>query len=100
MARFCSEQGIAYLAYMPLGGHGTGGLLPDDPRTNIARSHGTSVQQVALSWLRSQASGIVPLVGSSRVATILDSVCSSGLHLLPEELALLDDWQPVPADGT
>jgi aryl-alcohol dehydrogenase-like predicted oxidoreductase len=100
MARFCSDQGITYLAYMPLGGGRTGGPLPDDPRVILARSHGTSIEQVSLSWLRAQAPGIVPLVGSSRVATILDSLRSAQLHLLPEELALLDDWGACPIEGS
>jgi diketogulonate reductase-like aldo/keto reductase len=99
MARFCSDHGIAYLAYMPLGGRRTSGPLPDDPLVIVARSHGTSIEQVALSWLRGLAPGIVPLVGSSKVGTILDSVGSAHLHLLPEERALLDDWQPRPGDG-
>ena len=99
MARFCSEQGIAYLAYMPLGGRRTSGPLPDDPRISVARSHGASVEQVALSWLRGQAPGIVPLVGSSKVVTILDSVRSAHLHLFPEERALLDGWHPGAVDS-
>jgi aryl-alcohol dehydrogenase-like predicted oxidoreductase len=100
MARLCSDQGIAYLAYMPLGGRRTSGPLPDDPRVIVARSHGASVEQVSLSWLRAQAPGIVPLVGSSKVETILDSVRSAHLQLLPEERSLLDDWQPGPVDGS
>ncbi len=95
MARLCSELGIAYLAYTPLGGAGRTGPSPDDPRLTAARSHQVSVEQVSLSWLRSQASTILPIVGSSRISTILDSVASVGLDLLPQERALLDQWRPA-----
>ena len=99
MARLCSELGIAYLAYMPLGGAGRTGPSPDDPRLKSAHSHQVSVEQVSLSWLRAEASIILPIVGSSRTSTILDSVASVGLDLLPQERALLDQWCPAQVDN-
>jgi pyridoxine 4-dehydrogenase len=92
MARLCSELGIVYLAYMPLGGTARAGPLPDDPRVKVARNHQVSVEQVTLSWLRAQAPTIVPIVGSSSVSTIMDSAGSVSLELFPEERALLDQW--------
>lgn len=97
MARFCSELGIAYLAYMPLGGARRTGPSPDDPRLKVARSHQASVEQVSLSWLRAQTSIIVPIVGSSRISTIVGSVASLALDLLPQERALLDHWDTARA---
>jgi diketogulonate reductase-like aldo/keto reductase len=99
MARFCSGQAIAYLAYMPLGGTARVRPSPEDPRVKIARSHQVSVEQVTLSWLRTQASTIVPIVGSSSVPTILDSLGSVSLKLSPEEQTLLDHWDGAKPSG-
>jgi pyridoxine 4-dehydrogenase len=92
MALLCSEIGIPYLAYMPLGGPKRAGPSDEDPRRAIAQRHQVSLEQITLSWLRAQAPAIVPIVGSSSVPTILDSIGSVSVELLPEELALLDGW--------
>jgi hypothetical protein len=41
----------------------------------------------------------VPIVGSGRVPTILDSAASVNLELSQEELALLDRWDVADASN-
>jgi aryl-alcohol dehydrogenase-like predicted oxidoreductase len=66
----CESRGIAYLAYMPFGG-------PDgDPGSAVAAialARGVSTQRVQLAWLRALSPNVIPLVGASRPASILDS---------------------------
>jgi aryl-alcohol dehydrogenase-like predicted oxidoreductase len=66
----CARRGISYLAYAPLAGP-SGPLLA--AALAVASRRRASVQRVMLAWLRAQAPGIVPLVGASRPASILDS---------------------------
>jgi len=81
----CAELDIRYLAYLPLDGPG-GAIEPDDPRRAIAAARGVSVQALTLAWLRSLSPSIVPLVGASRVETIVDSARSTRLALTDTEI--------------
>jgi aryl-alcohol dehydrogenase-like predicted oxidoreductase len=81
----CAQRGISYLAYAPLAGP-SGPLLA--AALAVARRRHASVQRVMLAWLRGQAPGIVPLVGASRPASILDS--ADPLDLASRDLAGLN----------
>ena len=90
--RLCAEQGIAFLPWSPLGGMGNARKLGARHREfdDVARAHGVSVQQVALAWELAKAPVVIPIPGSSRPETILDSVQAVELHLSEDELARLD----------
>jgi len=77
----CAERGVGYLAHSPLGG--PAGAMPAAAHA-VARRRGVSVQRVALAWLRGRSPNIVPVVGASRPASILDS--ADLLHLDGHEL--------------
>ncbi|WP_256863338.1 aldo/keto reductase [Microbispora sp. GKU 823] len=49
-----------------------------------------SPQQVCLAWMLAKAPVVIPIPGSSRPETILDSVKAVDLELSPEELGRLD----------
>jgi aryl-alcohol dehydrogenase-like predicted oxidoreductase len=90
--RFCAEHGIAFLPWSPLGGIGRAQALGSRHRAfdDVARSHGVSPQQVALAWELAKAPNVIPIPGSSRPETILDSVRAVDLQLSEDELARLD----------
>jgi len=83
----CTERGIAFLPWSPLGGIGNAGGTGDvDPVRAAADAHGVSPQQVALAWLLSLGPTVVPIPGASRPESILDSVRAAELELSAEEL--------------
>jgi aryl-alcohol dehydrogenase-like predicted oxidoreductase len=84
-ARACARRGISYLAYAPLA-EPSGPLLA--AALTVARRRRASVQRVMLAWLREQATSIVPLVGASRPASIIDS--ADLLDLTGHDLASLN----------
>jgi diketogulonate reductase-like aldo/keto reductase len=86
-ARHCADRGIAYLAYMPLGGARRS--APDDAVRAVAERHGVSVQRVQLAWLLAQDAPVLPLVGATRPATIVDSAGAASLRLTEDDLARL-----------
>jgi len=97
LARACAEDGIAFVAYSPLGGLGAGarGLGQQNPAfEQIGNAHGVSAQRVALAWLLRASENIIPIPGCRREATVLDSVAAVGLELDDDELALLDQETP------
>jgi aryl-alcohol dehydrogenase-like predicted oxidoreductase len=84
----CERRGIAFLAWSPLGGISR---APDaagahDPVQAAAASHGVSPQQVALAWLLSLSDCVIPIPGSTRPESILDSVAAASLELTDDEL--------------
>ncbi|MGW5266174.1 aldo/keto reductase [Microbispora sp. NPDC004025] len=88
----CAELGIAFLPWSPLGGISRAGELGSRfaPFAEVARAHDVSPQQVCLAWMLAKAPVVIPIPGSSRPETILDSVRAADLELSPEELSRLD----------
>jgi aryl-alcohol dehydrogenase-like predicted oxidoreductase len=88
----CDEMGLAFLPWSPLGGIGSAGDLGSDHSAfaEIADEHGVSPQQVALAWELAASPHVIPIPGSSRPATIRDSVKALDLELSADELAWLD----------
>ncbi len=89
---FCAAERIAFLPWSPLGGIGRGRDLGGRHRAfaEVAEAHGVSPQQVALAWQLAKAPVVIPIPGSSRPETILDSAAAARLRLSDEELARLD----------
>ncbi len=63
----------------------------------IARRKGATPAQLALAWVLSRGSDIVPLVGTSKRARLLESVEALTISLTGEELAEIES--AVPADA-
>jgi aryl-alcohol dehydrogenase-like predicted oxidoreductase len=84
----CTEEGIAFLPWSPLGGISKAAGAPGahDPVREVADAHGVSPQQVALAWLLSLSPVMIPIPGASRPESIADSVRAVDLELAHEEL--------------
>ena len=117
------ELGIGFIAYAPLGrGLLTGRfnspdkLAEDDfrrtlPRfqadnlarnaelvdqvTERARARKVSVAQLALAWVLSRGSDMVPIPGAKSVARLTENVAARSIVLTERELALLDRLAPL-----
>ncbi len=89
---FCAAERIAFLPWSPLGGIGRGRDLGGRHRAvaEVAEAHGVSPQQVALAWQLAKAPVVIPIPGSSRPETIVDSAAATRLRLSDDELARLD----------
>lgn len=88
----CAELGIAFLPWSPLGGIGSAAELGDHYAENAAIAHerGVSPQQVALAWELALSPTVIPIPGSSRPESILDSIAAANLTLTRDEIARLD----------
>jgi aryl-alcohol dehydrogenase-like predicted oxidoreductase len=88
----CTELGVAFLPYSPLGGIGRagdlGGRFAEFAR--VADAHGVSPQRVCLAWLLAKGPTVVPIPGASRPETIRDSAAAADLTLTDDEVARLD----------
>ncbi|MER7755167.1 aldo/keto reductase [Kitasatospora sp. NPDC097643] len=91
---YCTEHGIAFLPWAPLGGLATGGRLPDrlaEVFGLVALRHRVSVQRVCLAWHLATSPVVVPIPGTTRPESVTDNVGAAELRLEPAELRLLDD---------
>ncbi|HEX4688261.1 MAG TPA: aldo/keto reductase [Nocardioides sp.] len=88
----CTDLGIAFLPWSPLGGISQAADLGSRfaEFAAVARVHGVSPQQVCLAWLLAKAPVVVPIPGSTHPETIRDSAAAADLRLSAEELGRLD----------
>ena len=86
----CTQRGIAFLPWSPLGGIGKADSndTVDAVRT-AAETHDVSPQQVALAWLLAQGPTVIPIPGSTKVENITDSIHAAELELSDEEIAAI-----------
>lgn len=87
----CAEMGLAFLPWSPLGGIGGASKVGSLHLAfqQVADAHGVSPQQVALAWELMLAPVVIPIPGSSRPETIIDSVKAADLVLAVAEVDLL-----------
>ena len=86
----CEQEGLAYLAYSPLGGLLAGDSAAGDRFARVAGQHGVSPQRVAVAWELSLSPAVIPIPGASRPESIIDSAQATNLVLSADELARLD----------
>ena len=92
----CTERGIAFLPWSPLGGANQAGQLGSQYAAfaHVAAERGESVQQVALAWLLALGPQVVPIPGSTRPATARASAAAAAMELSPAQAALLSATEP------
>jgi aryl-alcohol dehydrogenase-like predicted oxidoreductase len=88
----CTELGLAFLPWSPLGGLSDAKELATHHPAfqQVAEAHGVSAQQVALAWELAQSPVVIPIPGAKRPQSILDSAAAADLELAPDELTALD----------
>jgi aryl-alcohol dehydrogenase-like predicted oxidoreductase len=88
----CDELNLAFLPWSPLGGIGGAAGLGDRfaPFQSIADEHGVSAQVICLAWELAKSPVVIPIPGSSRPETILDSATAVDIALTADEVAILD----------
>jgi aryl-alcohol dehydrogenase-like predicted oxidoreductase len=89
--RYCSEQGIGFLAYSPTGGGRLNLKLPAHPVLRpIADRLGVSAHAVVLAWVLAQAPVVIAIPSARRVEHALDSIGAAELTLSAGDLAAID----------
>jgi aryl-alcohol dehydrogenase-like predicted oxidoreductase len=96
VVKYCADNGIAFLAYSPVGGQRLNKNLPDQPALPpIAAAHTASPHAVVLAWVLAQGPTVIPIPGARTVEHAVDSAGAADLVLSEEELAIIsaaDFW--------
>lgn len=88
----CSDNGIGFLAYSPVGGGRLNKKLPDHPVVRrIAGRHGISAHAAVLAWVLSRAPNVIVIPGARTVEHAVDSAGAAEIALEDEELEAIDD---------
>lgn len=79
----CQRHSVAYVVYSPLGGSNRPRTLDAAmPRAaTAAASLGVSLERLIIAWELSLAASVIPVVGASRPATLLDSIRATEVDL-------------------
>jgi aryl-alcohol dehydrogenase-like predicted oxidoreductase len=88
----CTELGIAFLPWSPLGGISRAGKLGarHSPFQDVAAAREVSPQQVCLAWLLATSPSVIPIPGASRPETARDSAEAADLVLTDDEMTQLN----------
>jgi aryl-alcohol dehydrogenase-like predicted oxidoreductase len=88
----CTELGIAFLPWSPLGGISSARELGGTHAAfaEVAAEHEASPQQVCLAWMLATSPVVVPIPGSSRPKSARASAAAADLELSAAQLARLD----------
>ncbi|MEZ4384065.1 MAG: aldo/keto reductase [Nannocystaceae bacterium] len=87
---YCAREGLAYIAYGPVGGTRGKVRVSEEPTLRrLAAARGASPFQIALAWLLDQSPAILPIPGATRAASIVDSAAAAALELDADERAAL-----------
>lgn len=88
----CTELGIAFLPWSPLGGISKAGDLGSTHGAfqQVADELDASPQQVTLAWMLATSPVVIPIPGSSRPETARSSAAATDLRLSDTQMAALD----------
>jgi aryl-alcohol dehydrogenase-like predicted oxidoreductase len=92
--KYCTDNGIGYLAYSPVGGGRLNKKLPGHPVLEpIARAHNASPHAVVLAWALARAPNVIVIPGARTVEHARDSAGAAELELSTEELRAIDEGE-------
>jgi aryl-alcohol dehydrogenase-like predicted oxidoreductase len=89
----CTELGIAFLPWSPLGGIKSAADLGATyrPFAEVAHEVEATPHQVTLAWMLAKSPVVIPIPGSSRPETIRASAAAADLPLTPGQVSRLDE---------
>ncbi len=84
---YCTDNGIAFIPWMPLG---DGGISWDDPDLcRIALKHGATPAQIALAALLDASPIVLPIPGTSSIAHLRENVAAGEIELDEDDREML-----------
>ena len=95
--QLCEAEGIAFLTFSPLGGVIRSKELADDKYNKwhqIATAKGVSTYALTIAWHLASSPVAIPIPGSTRKESILDTMSGLQVQLTASELAELNDTLP------
>ena len=90
--RYCTEKGIGFLAYSPVGGGRLHKRLPEHHSVSrVAQKHGASPHAVVLAWVLAQGPTVIPIPGARTVEHAVDAAGAASIELSAEDLREIEE---------
>src|SRR5438876_10028329 len=87
---YCEKEKMGFLPWAPVGGSGRSSLTKSGTTLEAgAKRHSVSAVQLALAWLLQKAPVMLPIPGTSSLATLEENMAPAKLQLTP------DDWKRI-----
>ena len=84
---YCQRNQIAFIPWFPLGA----GRVAGEVLNRVAKKHGASPTQIALSWLLQRSEIMLPIPGTSSLEHLEQNVGAASLRLTKEEFEELGE---------
>lgn len=81
----CTENGIAFVPFFPLGGGRTD--VNSERLARVAARHAATVSQIALAWLLALSPVTLAIPGTGSLAHLEENIAAGSITLTPEDLA-------------
>lgn len=82
----CGELGLAYLPFRPFGKPEDWDLAHGEIFREVAGKYEVSTHRTILAWEMALGDWVIPLPGSTRAETAIDSLAACSLELAPEDV--------------
>jgi aryl-alcohol dehydrogenase-like predicted oxidoreductase len=90
MIELCKKQKVTYIPYSPVGGFQRHLEVPNEPvLSKLAQKYSVSPHCILLNWLLSHGEHILPIPGSKRIETAIDSPKALTFSLSKNDLELV-----------
>ena len=87
----CEKQGVSYLPYSVVGGHGGHVRVADHPLLQeLGKKYEHGPYAVIVAWHLAKSQRILPIPGASKVASAKNSALAAGLKLSSEDVLKID----------
>jgi aryl-alcohol dehydrogenase-like predicted oxidoreductase len=91
VVKHCDQNGIAFLAYSPVGGGRLNKKLPDHEVVGpIAAAHETTPHAVVLAWVLAQSPSVIIIPAARSAKNAISSTMVPDIELSPAEIAAID----------
>ena len=90
VAEYCRDNGILLIAFRPLAGEHVRRLARNRTLSRIAEKHAASSEEVALAWLVSFGSRVIPIPGATRIETASSLSRALAVELDEEDRLAID----------
>jgi aryl-alcohol dehydrogenase-like predicted oxidoreductase len=82
---YCTEQGVVFIPWFPLGGLSGGSERVEDELREVAAKYNATPQQLALAWLLKRSPMMLPIPGTLSIAHLEENLAAGAIHLSDED---------------
>lgn len=87
VAQYCDSNGIAFLAYSPVGGGRLNKKLPrHDVVAPLAEKYQTTAHAIVLAWVLAQGENVIVIPSARSAANVVNSTTAAHIELADEDL--------------